>query len=146
MGYLRRISTLLGFLRNDTSVDEVDDDSRAGESASCRPLRGFSAQAGVALQNPDAGPVVVSCSIGEGGVQGFRWYSRRLLVDDDGDVADEFLDEVSPIETSCMQELAAYSRFEIKSTARPARVRKLAFTMDGNIHPRVEYHGMLRLV
>jgi hypothetical protein len=28
--------------------------------------------------------------------QGFRWYTRRLRIDEDGDVADEFLDEIIP--------------------------------------------------
>lgn len=30
-------------------------------------------------------------------LQGLRWYAKRLQVDEDGDVADEFLDEVLPL-------------------------------------------------
>ncbi|ONK56036.1 uncharacterized protein A4U43_C10F3470 [Asparagus officinalis] len=93
-----------------------------------------------------AGPVIVPCNIGEGGVQGFRWYGRRLRIDEDGDVADEFLDEVLPQDRSMSQEHRTLPRFEVKYNTRPAPVRKQAITINGNVHPSMEYKGMLRWV
>ncbi|KAH9302327.1 hypothetical protein KI387_013910 [Taxus chinensis] len=42
------------------------------------------------------GPVVHQCWGNDGGVQGFRWYAQKLQVDEDGDIAEEFLNEVLP--------------------------------------------------
>ena len=78
--------------------------------------------------------------------QGFRWYGRRLRIDEDGDVADEFLDEVLPLDRSGSQQHTTLPRFEVKYNTRPAPVRKQAIAINGNVHPSMEYKGMLRWV
>lgn len=79
-------------------------------------------------------------------VQGFWWYGRRLRIDEDGDVADEFLDEILSPTSSGDESRAAQPRFEVKYTTRPAPVRKQAITIDGNVHPSMEFQGLLRWV
>lgn len=61
-------------------------------------------------------------------------------MDEDGDVADEFLDEVFP-DMSVTRENRALSRFEVKSSTRPAKVKNQALSHDGKIQQRVEYRG-----
>ncbi|PKA47740.1 hypothetical protein AXF42_Ash014517 [Apostasia shenzhenica] len=143
MGFLRRIGAILGFVRDEAQV-VVEEGEGPGDSPPRR--RGFSIQVPVAIEKHNVGPVLVPCSLGEGGVQGFRWYSRRLRIDEDGDVADEFLDEVLLPMSSDAAELSAQPRFEVKYTTRPAPVRKQAISLDGNVHPCMEYQGMLRWV
>ncbi|KAJ6840794.1 uncharacterized protein M6B38_268950 [Iris pallida] len=158
MGLLRRIGTILGFLKDDPHAGDDDDDDHhhhqtTPDSLPRRPRKGFSVQVAVAAaasggggDKPNAAPIVVPCSVGEGGVQGFRWYGRRLRIDEDGDVADEFLDEVSPPDSSGAQDQRALHRFVVKYSTRPAPVRKQIIALNGNIHPSMEYQGMLRWV
>ena len=58
-------------------------------------------------------------------------------MDEDGDVADEFLDEVFPDMSSSREN----RRFEVKSSTRPAKVKSQALSQDGRIQQRVEYRG-----
>ncbi|KAH0448954.1 hypothetical protein IEQ34_022754 [Dendrobium chrysotoxum] len=146
MGFFRRIGTILGFVKEEAHAVGEEDGDKINDSAQRRPGRGFSVQVPVAAEKPSLGPVIIPCSLGEGGVQGFRWYSRRLRVDEDGDVADEFLDEIQPPTSSGDESHAAKPRFEVKYTTRPAPVRKQAITIDGNVHPCMEHQGMLRWV
>ncbi|KAL5977857.1 hypothetical protein ACLOJK_036880 [Asimina triloba] len=173
MGFLKRIVSILGFLKGDNHDHRHDDARRHadGESSSdradeegaqCRrPGKGFSAQFPIAVDRAAAaaahGPVLVQCNLGDCGVQlvvpilseadrtnwsnwsdtqpasitrsrahsnlgphsrtlwylppghpqlyttgvlveniGLQWYAKCLRIDEDGDVADEFLDEVLP--------------------------------------------------
>lgn len=61
-------------------------------------------------------------------------------MDEDGDVADEFLDEIFP-DMSVTRENRALARFEVKSSTRPAKVKNQALSQDGKIQQRVEYRG-----
>ncbi|KAI3692053.1 hypothetical protein L6452_31862 [Arctium lappa] len=60
----------------------------------------------------EIGPVIVSCPAGDGGIQGLNWRTRRLKIDEDGDVADEFL-EIFPETSSNTQGLhqPTFSKF-----------------------------------
>ncbi|KAJ6820848.1 uncharacterized protein M6B38_393880 [Iris pallida] len=155
MGLMRRIGSILGFLKDDSphaAGDDDDDDHHhrtTPDALPRRPRKGFSVQVPVpasATEKPYAGPIVVPCSLGEGGVQGFRWYGGRLRIDEDGDVADEFLDEVLPPDNSGAEEQSAPHRFAVKYSTRPAPVRKQIIAVNGNIHPSMDYQGMLRWV
>ena len=81
--------------------------------------------------------------------QGFQWYARRLRIDDEGDVADEFLDEVLPeVKTVSMTEdnkHRSVPTFEVKSSTVPAKVRSQVLT-EGRIQHRVEHQGRLMWV
>ncbi|KAL2629916.1 hypothetical protein R1flu_014602 [Riccia fluitans] len=57
---------------------------------------GFGVKVAVPVEPSTRGPVVAQCTYGNGGVQGLKWYADKLRVDDDGDVAQEFLSEVIP--------------------------------------------------
>ncbi|KAI0500853.1 hypothetical protein KFK09_019071 [Dendrobium nobile] len=144
MGFLRRIAIIFGFLKY--AGEHEGKAGPAGSSVTRRPTQGFGLQVPAASKKPSAGPIVVPCSFGEGGVQGFSWYCRQLRVDDDGDVADEFLDEVLSPMSFGEQDQAAHSRFEVKYATKPALIKRQAITVNGDVHPCMEYHGMLRWV
>lgn len=76
--------------------------------------------------------------------QGFRWYTRRLRIDEDGDVANEFLDEVAP-EVSPAN-LVVFPKFQVKHNTQPTAMamRKQVVAVDGNIHQSLEYRGKLQ--
>ncbi|GAY64629.1 hypothetical protein CUMW_234930 [Citrus unshiu] len=77
-------------------------------------------------------------------MQGLRWYAKRLRIDDDGDVADEFLDEVLP-QTSASEEEQhrPLPKFEVRYSTRPVKVKNQVLTTDGKIQQCVEYRGSL---
>jgi hypothetical protein len=69
-----------------------------------------------------------------------RWYAKELKIDEDGDVADEFLEEVPP-EADIIQR--PFPRFAAKHGTKPAEVKKLSLTPDGKIEQYVQYHDRL---
>ncbi|CAL5355777.1 unnamed protein product [Camellia sinensis] len=170
MGLLRRLAGFLGFPKDDGHEvkDEVEDDlgpdSHRVESHLHR--KGFSVPVQVPVERPQLGPVLVPCIVGDGGVQelvewcygnkcmtcqslGLKWYAKRLKIDEEGDVADEFLDEILPEPTSAsdmVDQHRPFPRFEVKFVARPAKVRKQALAADGKIQQGVEYQGKLQWV
>lgn len=79
--------------------------------------------------------------------QGLRWYARRLRIDEDGDVADEFLDEV-PADTfpNTENHNKKLPRFEVKYSTKPAKVKSQVLLPDGKIQQQVEYQGRLEWV
>ena len=68
-------------------------------------------------------------------------------MDEDGDVADEFFDEIAP-ETlaNAENERKPFPRFQVKYSTRPARVKKQAILQDGRIQQCVEHQGRLQWV
>lgn len=78
--------------------------------------------------------------------QGFKWYARRLRIDEEGDVADEFLDEVLPeVKTVSMTEdnrHRSLPTFEVKYSTLPAKVKSQVLT-QGRIQHSVEHQGRL---
>lgn len=79
--------------------------------------------------------------------QGFRWYTRRLRIDEDGDVADEFLDEVIP-ESSINNDAGPVGRFQVKYNTKPTSLalKKQIVAIDGDIRHSLEHQGQLRWV
>ncbi|XWS49243.1 hypothetical protein CRYUN_Cryun13aG0147300 [Craigia yunnanensis] len=162
MRFFRRIAELLGFARDDAhEVNDQENDhqnnNNNNQPSNNRPIfqetglprRGFGVPVHIAVDRPQPSPVLLPCTSGEGGVQGLKWYAKRLRIDEDGDVADEFLDEVLP-ETSgaasAENEQKPFPKFEVKYSARPAKVRSQIMSPDGQILQSVEYQGRLQWV
>ncbi|CAN0842863.1 hypothetical protein LINGRAHAP2_LOCUS3702, partial [Linum grandiflorum] len=149
MRFLRRIAGIFGLARDedhdaqDHREAELEEDETAADQCipphqsrhrsdfheTGQPHRGFSVPVQVSV-----GPVLLPCKAGDGGVQGLRWYARLLKVDEDGDVADEFLDETVSSDMS---------RFETKSSTRRAKVKRQIMSRDGKFQHCVEYQGRL---
>ncbi|GLT91204.1 hypothetical protein SLE2022_091040 [Rubroshorea leprosula] len=166
MRFLRKIAGLLGLTRDDGHdvKDQEDEEDNAASSATNNnhnqqankprvfqetgfPRKGFSVPVQVAADRPQSGPVIVPCTSGGGGVQGLRWYAKRLKIDEDGDVADEFLDEVlQETSVSAEDEQRSLPKFQIKYSTRPAKVRNQVLSLDGKIQQSVEYQGKLQWV
>ncbi|KAK9667844.1 hypothetical protein RND81_13G015100 [Saponaria officinalis] len=124
------------FGRNRTNVDPIP----AG------PRKGFSVPVQVPIERPVVGPILVPCN-GDGGVQGLRWYETLLKTDDDGDVADEFLYEVSPGTSSIPQDHARpLPRFQVKHDTVQAKIKQQALSRDGKLQHCVDHQGQLRWV
>lgn len=156
MRFFRRLVGLLGFGKDD-GHDPKDEDDGANRSNSSSddvrrnrmnvdpipgPRKGFSVPVQVAVERP-VGPILVPCN-GDGGVQGLRWYAKRLRIDEDGDVADEFLHEVLPEASAVMQdEQKPFPRFQVKSNTRHAKVKRQVLTPDGKFQQSVECQGRL---
>ncbi|KAJ0968116.1 hypothetical protein J5N97_025033 [Dioscorea zingiberensis] len=145
MGFFRRIAGMLGFSRDDAhdvgheaAGDGEAEDDQTARDVHHRATKGFSVQVPVAVDRPAPGPVLIPCNVGDGGVQGFRWYSRRLRIDEDGDVADEFLNEVCLTDTN--------PKFEVKYNTRPAAIRKQVISNDGTVRHSVDFQGRLQWV
>ncbi|KAF8027221.1 hypothetical protein BT93_E0205 [Corymbia citriodora subsp. variegata] len=165
MGLFRRIAGILGFGRDEVNRD--DDDQRqhrgdgdepeeggedppnaAGRSRSYQetglPRRGFSVPVKVAVDRPAPGPVLVPCDSGDGGVQGLQWCAKRLRIDEDGDVAHEFLDEMLP--DAAEPEGKPQPKFAPRYSTRPAMVKNQVISHDGKVRHCVEHHGRLEWV
>uniref|UniRef100_A0A0E0CEV7 BZIP domain-containing protein n=1 Tax=Oryza meridionalis TaxID=40149 RepID=A0A0E0CEV7_9ORYZ len=163
MGFFRRIAGMFGISRDDADHHphhhhdgaagdsaEVPQDKVAAAAAAAATAgnvqrRGFSVQVPVPVERPGPGPVLVPCPQGEGGVQGFRWYTRKLRIDEDGDVADEFLDEVVP-EILINNDATPAGRYQVKYNTKSAALamRKQISVIDGDICHSLEYQGRLR--
>ncbi|XWS38733.1 hypothetical protein CRYUN_Cryun19dG0155700 [Craigia yunnanensis] len=160
MRFFRRIAGLLGFARDDIHEgnDQENDHHNSNQQPNNRPIfqennlprRGFSVPVQVAVDRPQPSPVLLLCTPGDGGVQGLKWYAKRLRIDEDGDVADEFLDEVLPetsgAATAENKQKKPFPKFEVKYSARPAKVKTQIMSQDGKIQQCVEYLGRLQLV
>ncbi|GFP86927.1 hypothetical protein PHJA_000836500 [Phtheirospermum japonicum] len=160
MGLFKRLAGLLGFARDDEhhQHDDAAADSAvpatssgaptppAFASAKHLPRRGFSVPVQVPVERAPPPPLLVFCPAGDGGIQGLRWYARRLRIDEDGDIADEFLDEISPDTSTSIDNNPLQSRFEVKYSTKPAKVKNLALLPNGKIQHLVEYQGRLEWV
>nr|XP_043612576.1 myb-like protein P [Erigeron canadensis] len=93
------------------------------------------------------GPVFLPCRPGDGGLQGLGWYTKRLRVDEDGDVAEEFFDEVFAETTSSTEaHHKHYPKFEVKVNTKSAKARNPVLSREGTIQQVVEYRGRFLLV
>ncbi|GER34456.1 RNAse E/G-like [Striga asiatica] len=162
MGLFKRLAGLLGFARDEEQLQHDDAASDATipssstpgtappaafASAQHLPRRGFSVPVQVPVERAPPPPLLVFCPAGDGGIQGLRWYARRLRMDEDGDIADEFLDEVPPDMSTDMEEHdKQLPRFEVKYRTRPAKVKNLDLLPNGRILHLVEYQGKLEWV
>ncbi|XP_034711399.1 uncharacterized protein LOC117933920 [Vitis riparia] len=155
MGFLRRIAGILGFTKDEPhETRDVDDENDVVRDRTSReevevedtrlPRKGFSVPAQVVIER---GPLLVPCTSGEGGVQGLKWYAKRLRVDEDGDVADEFIDEVSPDTSSSAEDhRRPLPRFQVNYRNRAAKVRNQKMSLDGKIQQGLEFQGRLMWV
>ncbi|CAN1256734.1 hypothetical protein LINPERPRIM_LOCUS9409, partial [Linum perenne] len=66
---------------------------------------------------------------------GLKWHAKRLKTDEEGDVADEFLDHTS-----------SSTRFEAKLGVRQAKVKRQVMSRDGKLQHIIEFQGRKRLV
>ncbi|KAM7257370.1 hypothetical protein ACFE04_013111 [Oxalis oulophora] len=139
------------------------------------PRKGFGVPVQVAVDRPQLGPVIIPCSSGDGGVQdnfsagkldtlerhnmsskchkdalerGLKWHTKRLRVDEDGDVAEEFLDEILPeaASSSLENQTRPMPGFVLKCNTTPAKVKNQVLSADGRIQQCVEYKGRLQWV
>ncbi|KAL8244557.1 hypothetical protein R6Q59_010815 [Mikania micrantha] len=153
MGFWKKFTGFLGF-GPESNAEHEDENETNGNSVeethnhdySNLPHKGFSVQVPVDRVH-QIGPVLLPCAAGDGGVQGLEWYARRLKVDEDGDVADEFLEEVYP-ETSSntLHKQFQYPKIVVKLNAKPARSRNPVLTREGTIQQLVEHQGRYLLV
>ncbi|KAI3905099.1 hypothetical protein MKX01_017345 [Papaver californicum] len=126
-----------------------DSNNNSSKEETRRSSKGFGVKVPVVVDRVNPGPLLVLTNLGDGGVQGLKWYAKRLRIDEDGDVADEFLDEVvQPVEVSSAADdrRQLLKKFELKYSTKPAKVRKQVITIDGKIHQSVEYQGKLQWV
>ncbi|KAJ9152629.1 hypothetical protein P3X46_026176 [Hevea brasiliensis] len=162
MRFFRRIAGFLGFVKDESAHEvkdqqEEDDDHRNNQHHQPRfssnyqetglPRKGFSVPVKVAVDRRPPSPVLVLSSSGDGGVQGLKWHAKRLKIDEDGDVADEFLEEVLPEMSSSVEDhQKPLPRFEVKYSAPPAKIKNQVISHDGKIQQCVEYQGRLQWV
>lgn len=86
-------------------------------------------------------PVVREAYGEQGGVQGLKWYSDRLKMDEDDDVAEEFFHEVFPNEHAESTREKRSPSLEIVRDSRELRTVRPDGPMrieDGNVHQSVE--------
>ncbi|KAL0692908.1 hypothetical protein Bca4012_060088 [Brassica carinata] len=146
MGFLKKLTGIFGFGHNDGGGHGVaarDEDGDVGDHIGTvsedggkrrednqprfretgLPRRGFGVPVQVAVERSNPGPILQPCAASDGGVQGLRWYSMRLRIDEDGDVADEFLED-----HNCKP-------LPRKSKTKAAKVRGLVISSDGKLQP-----------
>mmetsp|Transcript_45893 Transcript_45893/g.87600 ORF Transcript_45893/g.87600 Transcript_45893/m.87600 type:complete len:116 (+) Transcript_45893:398-745(+) len=80
----------MGFLQNMCNFLRGEKGEPAPKEASGQG-GGFKTQKVVHADQPE--PLITAGGFGGGGVQGIWWYVKRLLVDEDGFVAEQFLEE-----------------------------------------------------
>ncbi|XP_016201548.1 uncharacterized protein LOC107642650 [Arachis ipaensis] len=158
MGFFKKVAGLLGFSRDEPHDHDPRHDADAEPDAQPRaapfrvqetglPRRGFSVPAQVVVDRPQPGPVITPCTSGNGGVQGLKWYAKRLRIDEDGDVADEFIEEIS-LESSAaaVDHYQMEPRFKLKYNTKPVKVRKQIMSDERKLQHCVEHQGRLLLV
>ncbi|KAL1533460.1 hypothetical protein AAHA92_33340 [Salvia divinorum] len=159
MGLFKRIAGLLGLAKDedqhhrdgDAAAEaaapppfSVPSPAEATASAQHLPRRGFGVPVQVPVERGPPAPLLLFCPSGDGGVQGLRWYAGRLRMDEDGDVADEFLDELPPATLRSMEaHTSPAPRFEVKYSTKPVKVRNLELLPNGKIQHLVEHQGRL---
>lgn len=80
-------------------------------------------------------------------VQGLQWYAKRLRMDEDGEVAHEFLDEVLPeVPSGTEEHRRQLPKFQMHYSTHPAKVKEQVLALDGRIRHGVEHQGRLQWV
>ncbi|EOA17564.1 hypothetical protein CARUB_v10005925mg [Capsella rubella] len=158
MGFFKKLAGVFGFgqevLKNEEDDNENTgiDDSGDGDEPRFRetglPRKGFGVPVQVAVERSNLAPLLQPCAAGDGGIQGLRWYTKRLRVDEDGDVANEFLEEGEKLtdaedDHNCSKTMP---RLQIKRKTKPAKVRGLVVSPDGKFQQCIEHQGSLFIV
>ncbi|KAK7309113.1 hypothetical protein RJT34_05593 [Clitoria ternatea] len=149
MGIFRKFMGMLGFVKDEPH----EHDSRDNEQSRIIPPRvqetGLPRQgpAQVVVDRPHLGPVLTPSISGDGGLQGLGWYAKGLRIDEDGDVADEFIDEVSSEKPAALavDHQKTATRFKLKCSTKPIKVKQ-QILLDGKIQQVVELQGKLQIV
>ncbi|KAL8112651.1 hypothetical protein AgCh_020093 [Apium graveolens] len=152
MKFLKKIAGMLGLAKDESHElkdEQLDDVHRVvldENQTRNLPRKGFSVAVQVPVERAQTGPILLPTSGRDGGVQGFKWYARRLRIDEEGDIADEFLDEVLPeVKTVSMtgeNRHRSLPTFEVKYSTLPAKVKSQVLT-EGRIQHSVEHQGRL---
>ncbi|XP_010434596.1 PREDICTED: uncharacterized protein LOC104718528 [Camelina sativa] len=159
MGFFKKLAGVFGF-GQEVLKDDDDDDTGINDSGDVNqprfretglPRKGFGVPVQVSVESSNlAPPLLHPCAAGDGGIQGLRWYTKRLRVDEDGDVADEFLEEGRDKPTNaedddhnCNKNIP---RLQIKRKTKPAKVRRLVVSCDGKLQQCIEHQGRLFIV
>ncbi|CAH8276229.1 unnamed protein product [Arabidopsis lyrata] len=154
MGFFKKLAGVFGFgqevLKNEEDDINVsgDGDNQTRFRETGLPRKGFGVPVQVAVERSQLGPLLQPCANGDGGIQGLRWYTKRLRVDEDGDVADEFLEEGEKLtnaedDHNCIKTIP---RLQIKRKTKPVKVRGLVVSSDGKLQQCIEHHGRLFIV
>ncbi|XP_010449534.1 PREDICTED: uncharacterized protein LOC104731752 [Camelina sativa] len=157
MGFFKKLAGVFGF-GQEVLKDDDDDrgihDSGDGDKPRFRetglPRKGFGVPVQVAVERSNLAPLLHPCAAADGGIQGLRWYTKRLRVDEDGDVADEFLEEGREKPTNAEDDdhncNKTMPRLQIKRKTKPAKVRRLVVSSDGKLQQCIEHQGRLFIV
>ncbi|XP_061361453.1 uncharacterized protein LOC133305297 [Gastrolobium bilobum] len=145
MRFLRRIAGFLGFAKDDHDLRQEPDGQPEPATMPSR-VRDTDLPRKAKVFGVDRAPILAPSTSGDGGVQGLRWYAKRLKIDEDGDVADEFLDEVSA-QTSALtvDHKKTVATFKLKYATIPAKVMTQVLS-DGKLQQCVEHQGRLQWV
>ncbi|GJT59154.1 hypothetical protein Tco_1002687 [Tanacetum coccineum] len=80
-------------------------------------------------------------------IAGLEWYTRSLKIDEDGDVADEFLEEVptrTPNKNANELHQKTVPKFKAKLVTNPAKARNPRLSSEGRVY--VKCQGRLQLI
>jgi len=144
-GFVKRLLGRLGTLFVKEENNEKQQQPPVSVNDCVKPSQGFSVKIAVPADSVPQGPVVCQCLSGDGGVQGFSWYSQKLQVDEDGDFAEEFLNEVLPDLTGS-DGSREVPRLKVNPSTNPAKLASRMFTESGIVYQSVEHAGGLRWV
>ncbi|KAL1200664.1 hypothetical protein V5N11_019849 [Cardamine amara subsp. amara] len=160
MGFFKKLAAVFGFTQeevkneeDDTEIDSGDGDKRKEDTQprfreTGLPRKGFGVPVQVAVERSHLCPLLQHCAAGDGGIQGLSWYTKRLRVDEDGDVADEFLEEAEK-QTNAEDDhncINTMPKLQIKRKTKPAKVRGLVVSSDGKLQQCIEHQGRLIIV
>ncbi|CAA7014500.1 unnamed protein product [Microthlaspi erraticum] len=141
MGFMKKLTGIFGFghheVARDGEVDGVKNGAVSGGDGGDKrreenqprfretglPRKGFGVPVQVAVERPNPGPILQPCAAADGGVQGLRWYSTKLRIDEDGDVGDEFVED---------HDCKTLPR---RSKTKAAKVKGLVISSDGKLQP-----------
>ncbi|GLJ22392.1 hypothetical protein SUGI_0421510 [Cryptomeria japonica] len=157
VGFIKKILGHLGFIKEDNNENQQHQQQQQphhhqhhhhyqGPSVNntVDSRQGFKMKVAVPTETAPQGPVVYQCWGNDGGVQGFGWYTQKLQADEDGDIAEEFLNEVLP-DVRGRDDLRVRPRLEVKHSTKPVTLKGPVISMNGNVHPCVEHAGKLQL-
>ncbi|KAK4788867.1 hypothetical protein SAY86_020186 [Trapa natans] len=155
MGIFRKMAEIFGFgkdqLSNGGEEQEEEDPNQGGTDfrRTGLPRKGFGVPVAVSVEPSNPGTVIEPSSSGDGGVQGLRWYAKHLRIDEDGDAAHEFIEEVLP-KASSLTEGEGHKRqipkFQLHYSTQPAKVKEQMVAFGGRIQHCVENQGRLQWV
>ncbi|XP_010439920.1 PREDICTED: uncharacterized protein LOC104723284 [Camelina sativa] len=157
MGFFKKLAGVFGFGQevlkdddDDRGIDDSGDVNQPRFRETGLPRKGFGVPVQVAVERSNLAPLLQPCAAADGGIQGLRWYTKRLRVDEDGDVADEFLEEGPEKPTNAEDDdhncIKTMPRLQIKRKTKPAKVTRLVVSSDGKLQQCIEHQGRLFIV